>query len=89
MVDTVSERGWIVPIEDFSWPTTLKTINAVRVRFMADFAPEDVPEPLKEAILQLANWWYEHRETATVEGTPTAVPFGVQEIVTEFRGWTF
>lgn len=54
------------------------------------FGGEDqelVPEPLVEAVLQLAAWWYERREAAG-EGMQQT-PFGVAEIVAEFREFTF
>ncbi len=87
-VDTASPTGWIVPHAGFSWPETMKRINAVRIRFVAGYAPDDVPGSLKEAILQLAAWWYEQRETATVDGSPRETPFGVTAIINEHREWT-
>ncbi len=85
-VDTASPEGWIAPVSGFSWPSTMQTINAVRVRFVAGY--EDVPETLKEAILQLAAWWYESRE-AVADEARVPVPFSVQELVAEHREWTF
>lgn len=86
VVDTASERGWIVPVE--AWPQTMRVINAVRVRVVAGFDDETVPETLREAVLQLAAWWYENREAAT-EAPHQPIPFGVQELVNEHREWTF
>ena len=48
-----------------------------------------VPAPLAEAVAQLAAWWYLNREAATLEGRPAEVPFGVREILNEYRLWTF
>lgn len=48
---------------------------------------EEVPIALYEAILQLAAWWYENREAAGP--VVREVPFGVREIINEFRDWTF
>jgi hypothetical protein len=48
---------------------------------------EPVPPSLAEAVLQLAAWWYEQREAAG--GGMQEVPFGVSELVAEFRGFTF
>lgn len=48
---------------------------------------DPVPPVLIEAVSQLAAWWYEQREAAS-EGAKE-VPFGVREIVTEYREWTF
>ena len=50
---------------------------------------DPIPEPLREAVLQLAAWWFEQRE-AGITGTITAQPpHGLPEIVAEFRDWTF
>ncbi|WP_234450950.1 head-tail connector protein [Paracoccus sp. MC1862] len=46
-----------------------------------------VPEALKEAVLQLACWWFENREAAA--DRERHLPFGVKDIVNEYRGWTF
>lgn len=46
-----------------------------------------VPEALKECVLQLACWWFENREAAA--DRERLLPFGVHEIVNEYRGWTF
>lgn len=48
---------------------------------------EAVPEPLKEAVLQLAAHWYENREG--VAESLRELPFGVTEIITEFREFSF
>ncbi|WP_126974652.1 head-tail connector protein [Frigidibacter oleivorans] len=48
---------------------------------------DPIPPALVEAVCQLAAWWYETREAAT-EGA-RAIPFGVTEIVTEYREFTF
>ncbi|MEQ8292767.1 MAG: head-tail connector protein [Roseovarius sp.] len=42
-----------------------------------------------EAVLQLAAWWYEQRETALTGTIVAEVPFGVQEIITAYREFTF
>lgn len=50
---------------------------------------EPVPEPLREAVLQLAAWWFEQRE-AGITGTIVAQPpHSLPEIVAEFREWSF
>ena len=48
---------------------------------------EPVPPSLIEAVSQLAAWWYECR-VAAGDGAREA-PFGVREIVTEYREFTF
>lgn len=59
-------------------------------RIEASFGGEDqeaIPPVLIEAVSQLAAWWYENREAAG-EGA-REMPFGVAEIVTEYREFTF
>lgn len=48
---------------------------------------EPVPPDLVEAVSQLAAWWYEQREAAGEASKE--VPFGVREIITEYREFTF
>jgi len=50
--------------------------------------PDETPAPLKEAVLQLAAWWFEQREAAAF-GAPQHVPFSVLSIVAEYRDWSF
>jgi uncharacterized phage protein (predicted DNA packaging) len=50
---------------------------------------EEIPPALVEAVCQLAAHWYENRE-ATVAGVAmTAIPFGVEAIVNEYREYSF
>lgn len=44
---------------------------------------EPIPEDLREAVLQLVAWWYDDQEGAKEP------PFGVTEIITANRDWSF
>lgn len=46
-----------------------------------------IPPALIEAVLMLAAWWYETRETAG-DGA-REVPWGVSMIIDDFRDWSF
>jgi hypothetical protein len=48
---------------------------------------DPVPPALCEAVLQLAAWWFENREAGGEASRP--MPFGVAEIVAEYREYTF
>lgn len=50
---------------------------------------EPVPEALRECVMQLACWWFEQREAAITGAIVAPVPYGVVEIVNEYRDWTF
>lgn len=55
----------------------------------AEEFPGGTPADLELAILMLAADWYENRE-ATITGTIiNAIPIGVEQIVDEYRRYTF
>lgn len=89
-IDVHSAKSWIVPLVERPWPATMATINAVRVRFVAGMgaSPDEVPELLREAIRELAAWWFEQREAAG-EGSFKSIPFGVEDKLASWREWTF
>jgi uncharacterized phage protein (predicted DNA packaging) len=48
-----------------------------------------VPDDLKEAVCLLMAHWYENREASAASGTLAPIPYGVAEILREYRCWTF
>ena len=52
---------------------------------------EGAPEALKEAVTQLAAFWYEHRGSGLLDSTDTfkELPFGIHDILREHRDWVF
>jgi uncharacterized phiE125 gp8 family phage protein len=66
-VDTYSDFGWIVPTA--SWPSTMATINAVRVRWTA--GATEVPVAFKQAVLLMVSHYFDHRGSDAE--TPPAV----------------
>lgn len=51
--------------------------------------PDGPPADLELAVLQLAADWYENREASLVGVSASSIPFGVREIVNEYRRYTF
>lgn len=51
--------------------------------------PDGPPADLELAVLMLAADWYENREASLIGITGRPVPFGVQDIVAEYRRYTF
>jgi uncharacterized phiE125 gp8 family phage protein len=82
-VDTASEPGWIVPAGTGSWPTPLDAINAVRINFIAGYAPVgsppdltlNIPSNIIQAMLLMISGWMENRE-GTVDSRLATLPFG-------------
>lgn len=48
-----------------------------------------VPPALVECVCQLAAHWYENREGTVVGFKAASLPFGVDDIVREYREWSF
>lgn len=68
LVDDISEPGRIVLNEGKSWPTGLRSANAVIVRYTAGYATADkVPEDLVHAVAFMAAHIYEHREPVSAD----------------------
>lgn len=55
----------------------------------AEQFPDGTPADLELAVLQLAADWYENREASLVGLSAATIPFGVREIVNEYRNYTF
>jgi uncharacterized phiE125 gp8 family phage protein len=87
-VDVASGR--IAP-GDAGWPSTDSVVSSVRIRFVAGYGAtaDEVPLPLREAVLQLAAQLYEHREAALYGQTAAPLPYGVDDILSEYREWSF
>lgn len=51
--------------------------------------PEGPPEDLEQAVLMLAADWYENREASVVNASVMPVPFGLSEILAEYRRYTY
>jgi uncharacterized phiE125 gp8 family phage protein len=48
-------------------------------------APEDVPEPLRQAIRMLAAHWYENRGVIAASGEVASMPASVSSLIAPFR----
>lgn len=65
-VDTASTPGRIVLRDGASWPDAARVANAVEIQFVAGQSDVSLISPaIKNGILQLANWLYEHRGDGT------------------------
>jgi uncharacterized phage protein (predicted DNA packaging) len=56
--------------------------------FAEKFPDNDVPEDLKDAVLQLLAQRYEYRE-ASLADAPTEMPMGVWDVIRERRRYSF
>jgi uncharacterized phiE125 gp8 family phage protein len=89
-VDTVTPPGWVIPVTGKSWPATMETPNAVRVRYVAGYGDAAaVPEPIKAAMKLLIGHWYENREEVNVGQVTSTVPMAAEALLSPYVFWTF
>jgi len=81
-VDTASEPGRIYSIT--AWPSSQLSYNTVRIRFVAGYVDDEVPFPIKAAILIHIADLYEQRES--MNGANMALlPWSAQQLLKPHR----
>ena len=87
----VSPAAIIYPAISASWPLTADVSGAVTVTYQAGYgaAATDVPDPIQEAIKQLAAHFYENREATLVGVSAQELPLGVADLINPYRAWCF
>lgn len=81
----------IRPARGRSWPSTDQP-GSVFVEFTAGFGENafDVPEPLRTAIAMHVGHLYEHRESVVLgSGFITETPHGYEDLIRDYRAWSF
>jgi uncharacterized phiE125 gp8 family phage protein len=68
-----------------AWPIPLERPAAVRFTLSMGYAdPEDIPQPIRQALLMIAGHWYEQREAAS-EVQLRTVPIGADRLLSAYR----
>ena len=64
-----------------------RPVNGIEITFTAGFGdtPEDVPAPIRHALVLLVAHWYEHREPVEIGAAATAIPSMVSELLLPYR----
>lgn len=67
------------------WPASYNRIDAVTIAYVAGYGDaDDVPGPIKQAILMMVGHHYQHRETASSMKIEE-LPFSVSALIAPFR----
>jgi uncharacterized phiE125 gp8 family phage protein len=75
LLDGDREPGWLLPAAGYTWPSTLDTANAVRVRFTAGYGnAAAVPQAIKTWLLMRIATLYKFRESSVLGVSVTEVP---------------
>ena len=90
IVDTVGPYGRIVLPLGGVWPTTiLRQVNGIEIKFTAGIAqdPHQVPEPLKQGVLAMVAYLYEHRGDEVQVSMPREVGLMIANYRFVELGW--
>lgn len=69
------------------WPEPGQAAAGIEITFTAGFGPaaNDVPAPIRQALLLLVAHWYEHRDPIEIGAPETAIPRAVSELLLPYR----
>jgi uncharacterized phiE125 gp8 family phage protein len=81
-LDQVSRPARLMLRQGRLWPRPGRTLNGIEIAVTAGFgaAGSDVPEPLRQALLQLMTHWYGHRGEAAAP-----LPLDLSSLIAGFR----
>ena len=70
-----------------AWPKPGKSHAGIEISFVTGFgaAPDDVPQPVRHALLLLVAHWYEHRDPIEIGSDKTSVPDAVSNLLAPYR----
>lgn len=69
------------------WPQPGQAANGIEIDFTAGYgdAANDVPAPIRQALLLLVAHWYEHRDPIEVGAADTVIPAVVSDLLASYR----
>ena len=70
-----------------AWPIPGRSVQGIEIDVVAGFgaAADDVPAPIRQAVLMLVAHWYETREVVEIGSAATAIPAAVSNILSPYR----
>jgi len=65
----------------------LRARNGIEIDYVAGFGtePVDVPADIRQAVLSLIGYWFEHRDAVVIAGSGAVVPGGFDRLVAHYR----
>ena len=86
-VDASGDPGRVIWLGGGARPHGGRVANGIEVRFTCGYGdnPNDVPEPLRQAVTLLVTHWYERREPVEVGEQPMPVPMMIASLLSPYR----
>jgi uncharacterized phiE125 gp8 family phage protein len=80
----ISSSGFLEPSYGVSWPQARYERDAVRIRYRAGY--EEIPAPIKHAVLLMVSHWFNNRDAVTTTAAqPAVLPMGVEALLAPYR----
>jgi uncharacterized phiE125 gp8 family phage protein len=79
--DLVSQPARLVLRHGQTWPTGLRTRQALAVEYTTGWDRAQIPGNVRQAVALLAAHWYEHRQPVHIGGALQEVPFGIDALL--------
>lgn len=85
-LDGQALRPRLIPREG-SWPQPETRASGIEIQFTAGIGDEaeDIPQPIRHAIVLLVAHWYEHRDPLEIGSAASAIPAAVSELLKPYR----
>lgn len=95
-VDNYANPPRLAPAPTFSFPAHRSVLAPIKIRYAVGYAPgsgsptdyrENVPEPIRQAILLMVGTWFENREDTIVGTISSQLQLGVDRLLDPYRIW--
>lgn len=85
--DSARDPGIVELGVDQSWPDLYNTSSPITIQIIAGYGEtsDDVPAPIKQAMLLLIGHWFENRESTVGVGNIQTIPMGVDSLLAPYR----
>lgn len=77
----------LLPAYGKEWPEARDEIESIQVRYVAGYglSGEDVPGPIREAIMLIVGHWIEHQAAIEAGVRITRIPYAVEHLLATYR----
>ena len=82
-----NDRARLVLRKGQAWPTGLRANDAIEIDYVAGYgnSSADIPEPIRQGLLALIGFWFEHRDGAAWETALPPLPIGAVSFWRPYR----
>ena len=86
VVDVASTQARVVA-NGAGWPVPGQPVNGIEIDIVAGYgaSADDVPAPLRQAVLLLVAHWYEHRDPVEIGSQDVSIPAAVSRLLKPYR----